>query len=153
MPLFTASACSALTRCSHLAWKTCAFGEWRTVPKPCLPPMSCMPSMILSCYRAIFQMWGIKGGVAHFFIPLGPRDADHGVLGDELGQLFLGPALGVRRLHRQYHVAGVRRGIPHANLHFRREVEAHLTQHGARLAHDAGAILEVLVPVRRQPDD
>jgi hypothetical protein len=39
----------ALTRFSHDSWNTCALGEWRTGPKPCLPPRSCMPSMKSSC--------------------------------------------------------------------------------------------------------
>ena len=61
--------------------------------------------------------------------------------------------IGVRRPHRQHHVARVGGGVPDADLDLGRQVEAHLLQHGARLAHDARAVLEVLVPVRRQADD
>ena len=68
-------------------------------------------------------------------------------------ELFLRPADGFGRLHGQHHVARVRRGVPHADLDLRRQVEPHLLQHRARLANDARAVLEVLVPVRRQPDD
>ena len=55
--------------------------------------------------------------------------------------------------HRQHHVARVGRRVPDADLDLGRQVEAHLPQHGARLPHDAGAVLQVLVPVGRQADD
>ena len=60
---------------------------------------------------------------------------------------------GVRRALGQHHVARVGGRVPDADLDFGRQVEAHLAQHRARLAHHARAVLEILVPVGRQADD
>ena len=70
-----------------------------------------------------------------------------------LRELVLRPAHGVAAAARAAPCTACRRTYPRRGSRRRRKVEAHLAQHGARLAHDARAVLEVLVPVRRQADD
>src|SRR5258708_24873220 len=81
-----------------------------------------------------------------------PRDAHHGVTGDERGQFFLGPALGPGWPLRQHHVPDLRAGVVHPYLHLIVEVEAELAQHLPRLPHYPGPVSRILAPGRRQPE-
>ena len=72
--------------------------------------------------------------------------ADHRVAGDERRQLVGRPALGALRPHRQHHEPLLRRRVNDAYLDIVAELHPELREHGARLAHDAAAVLERLVP-------
>src|SRR5437763_3873179 len=98
MPHLTAKAYSEFARTSQGAWNAGASSVYRTLPNPCLPPRSCMPSMVRAPDR------------------LKARDADHRIASDDRSEPFLRPADRFGRLHGQHHVARVRGRIPHADL-------------------------------------
>src|SRR5262249_47768590 len=76
--------------------------------------------------------------------------ADHGVAGDELGELVLAPALGAGRSHRQHQKAGLGGGIPHPDLRLLPQPDAQVGEHAARILDRARAVGRRLVPDRRQ---
>src|ERR1700733_2247796 len=133
IPSRTAREYRACTRISHPAWKAGASGTWRTFPKPCLPPRSCMPSIASSRLKS--------------------RDTNERIARYGAGQGFFGPALGACRPLGQYHVARIGSGIPHSDLYFWRQIQAHFLQYRARLPDDPRSIFQVLIPIRRQPDN
>ena len=75
--------------------------------------------------------------------------ADQRVAGDEGGELVLAPALGAGGAQRQHHPAVVGGAVHHADVDAVGQDGAPFGEHGARLAHGAGAVGEALVPVRR----
>src|SRR6058998_4315624 len=80
------------------------------------------------------------------------RHADHRVARHQRGQLGLAQALGAGRTLGEHQVAELRARVPDANLRRLRQVEAELAQDHARLTHRPRAVLERLVPDRRQAD-
>src|SRR5690349_10477873 len=79
--------------------------------------------------------------------------ADQGVTTDNFSQFFLGPTDSLRRLNWEHHITRICCRVPDANLDLRRQIQSHLFQYGARLAHDPCPVLQVFVPVRRKSND
>src|SRR6476469_3700563 len=100
---------SAKMRRSQSAWNTGSFSSRSIGPKPCIPPRSWIPFI------------GVLPLVSSF--DLGNVGADHGVAGDETGELFFAPALGAGRPHGQNHVTDLGIAIPNAHLDVRRHID------------------------------
>src|SRR6266850_5339428 len=84
-----------------------------------------------------------------------PHDchADHRVPRDHLGQLSLAHSLGAGGPLGQYQIPELGARVPDADLHALGKIDAELAQHDAGLAHRPRAVLERLVPDRRQADE
>src|SRR4051794_6424622 len=106
----TARTYSEFARTSQSSWNAVASSVKRIGPKPCRPPVSWMPSMVLT---------------------LKARDADHRIARHDTNQFFFWPADRFRRLLREHDVPRIGRGVPYTDLDLRREFESHFAQHGA----------------------
>src|SRR5829696_9104203 len=126
----------ARQRASHWEWNGGSFGSGCTGPKPSMPPMSWIPFM---------------ASLAHWLIGT-PREtgADHGVTANQRCEPILAPALGASGPHRQHHEARLGGRIPYTDLGVRRQRDAEVGKHAARIDYRARAIGRRFVPGRRQ---
>src|SRR5439155_865459 len=77
----------------------------------------------------------------------------HRVARDQVRQLGLAQAFGPGGTLWENQVAELRARVPDADLHALGQVDAELVQHHARLTHRPRAVLERLVPDRREADE
>src|SRR5262245_2595538 len=89
---------------------------------------------------------GRRGGPRH-------RHADHRVARDQTRQLGFAQSFGAGGALGEHQVPELGTRVPDANLHALGQVDAEFAQHHAGLAHGARAVLERLVPDRRQADE
>ena len=66
--------------------------------------------------------------------------ADHGITGDQIGKAFFAPAFGTGGPFRNDEVAQLGGGIPDPDRLFRRQGDAEIGQHAARVDHGLGAV-------------
>src|SRR5437773_7758004 len=139
-PRNPAARLSAKARRSQSWWKTGSFGSGSTGPKPCMPPRSWMPFIVIGSPRTAGPQ---PREISMVALPSPRRlhlgDADHRVARDEIRQLLLGHAFRALRALGQHEIAQLGRAVPHAHLDVVADVHAELAQHAARVDHRAGA--------------
>src|SRR2546426_886438 len=110
-PRNPAARLSAKARRSQSWWKTGSFGSGSTGPKPCMPPRSWMPFIVIGSPRTAGPQ---PREISMVALPSPRRlhlgDADHRVARDEIRQLLLGHAFRAPRALGQHEIAQLRDG-------------------------------------------